>query len=179
MEQPGFIHGKLDIRMLILFLMSRVIAPVDLPTLTDLALCDAGVDYFSFADSLCELVDSGHLLLENDLYSITDKGRQHSTITESSLPYSVRLKAEKALSEVNAKLRRAAQIRSTMEKREDGLFTVRLALDDNESNLFSLSLLAGDEGHCRQIMERFQAAPDHVYNDILSVLLPKESLNYE
>lgn len=173
MEQPGFIHGKLDIRMLILFLMSRVIAPIDLPTLTDLALCDAGVDYFSFADSVCELVESGHLLQEGTLYSITEKGKQHNAITESSLPYSVRLKSEAPLAALNDRLRRAAQIRSHMELREDGLYTVHLALDDNEGNLFSLSLLAGGKKHGQQIMDRFQAAPDQVYNDLLSVLLPQ------
>lgn len=173
MEQPGFIHGKLDIRMLILFLMSRVISPIDLPTLTDLALCDAGVDYFSFADSVCELVESGHLEEKDHLYSITEKGKQHNAITESSLPYSVRLKSERPLAELNDRLRRAAQIRSYMELREDGLYTVHLALDDNEGNLFSLSLLAGGEKHGKQIMDRFQSVPDQVYNDLLSVLLPQ------
>lgn len=173
-QQASFIHGKLDIRMLILFLMSRVIAPIDLPTLTDLALCDAGVDYFSFADSVCELVESGHLKQEDILYSITEKGLHHNSITESSLPYSVRLKCEKPLAEVNARLRRAAQIRSRMELREDGFHTVHLELDDNEGNLFSLSLLAGDEKLGKQIMERFQAAPEKVYNDLLAILLPEE-----
>ena len=174
-QQPAFIHDKLDIRMLILFLMARVISPVDLPTLTDLALCDAGVDYFTFAESVHELVESGHLTLKDHLYSITEKGLRHSAITESSLPYSVRLKSEKSLVEVNAKLRRAAQIRSRMEHRADGLSTVHLELDDNEGNLFSLSLMVGDETYGKQIMDRFQAAPDKIYNDLLTVLLPEEN----
>ena len=173
-QQASFIHGKLEIRMLILFLMSRVISPVDLPTLTDLALCDAGVDYFSFADSVYELVESGHLKQEDLLYSITEKGLQHNAITESSLPYSVRSKAEQPLAEVNARLRRAAQIRSRLEHREDGFYNVILELDDNEGNLFSLSLLAGDEKLGKQMMERFQSAPEKVYNDLLSILLPDD-----
>lgn len=173
MEQPAFIHDKLEIRMLILFLMARVVSPIDLPTLTDLALCDAGVDYFSFADSVCELVESGHLKQEGLLYSITEKGQRHSAITESSLPYSVRLKCEKTLAALNAKLRRAAQVRSRVEHREDGLYTVHLELDDNTGSLFTLSLLAGDEKHAQQISDRFQAAPDQVYNDLLSILLPQ------
>lgn len=178
MQQPSFIHGKLDIRMLILFLMDRMAVPIDLPTLTDLALCDAGVDYFSFADSVHELVESGHLAQEGLLYSITDKGRRHSAITESSLPYSVRRKAEKPLAELNARLRRAAQIRSRVELRADGLYTVHLALDDNEGNLFTLSLLAGSQAHGSQIAERFQAAPEQVYNDLLSALLPEEGADH-
>ena len=124
---------------------------------------------------LYRLAESGHLTLRDHLYSITDKGLQHSAITESSLPYSVRLKSEKSLVEVNAKLRRAAQIRSRMEHRADGLSTVHLELDDNEGNLFSLSLMVGDETYGKQIMDRFQAAPDKIYNDLLTVLLPEEN----
>ena len=44
----GFIHNKLDIKLLVLYLVSRLAGPVDFPTLTDLALCDDGVDYFQY-----------------------------------------------------------------------------------------------------------------------------------
>ena len=75
MARPGFIHGKLDIKLLILYLMARVAAPIDFATLTDLSLCDDGVDYFLFAEAVPELVDSAHLSREGELYSITEKGR--------------------------------------------------------------------------------------------------------
>ena len=39
----GFIHGKLDIKLLVLYLTSRLAGPVDFATLTDLAMCDDGV----------------------------------------------------------------------------------------------------------------------------------------
>lgn len=171
MAQPGFIHDKLDIKLLILYILSRVTAPIDLPTLTDLALCDAGVDYFLFAESVSELVESGHLTLENDVYAITEKGRSHGEITESSLPYSVRLKCDRALSQLNKQLRRNAQVRSRLLPREDGAYTLQLALDDNEGSLFSLELLVATEEQGKHISGRFQAAPDKIYNDILTVLL--------
>ena len=171
MAQPGFIHDKLDIKLLILYIMARVTAPIDLPTLTDLALCDAGVDYFLFAEFVSELVGSGHLTLENDAYSITEKGRKHGEITESSLPYSVRLKCTRALSQLNKQLRRNAQVRSKLLSREDGLCTLQLALDDNDGSLFSLELLVATEEQGKHIASRFQAAPDQIYNDILTILL--------
>ena len=57
----GFIHGKLDIKLLVLYLTSRLAGPVDFATLTDLAMCDDGVDYFVYAEAVSELVDSGHI----------------------------------------------------------------------------------------------------------------------
>ena len=44
MSRTGFIHDKLDIKFLILYIMSRVAAPIDMPTLADLTMCDEGVD---------------------------------------------------------------------------------------------------------------------------------------
>ena len=61
MGRVGFIHDKLDIKFLILYIASRLIEPVGIDVLTDLALCDEGVDYFSFSECLNELVESEHI----------------------------------------------------------------------------------------------------------------------
>ena len=43
MAKAGFIHDKLDIKFLVLYLMARVASPVDFSTLADLTFCDDGV----------------------------------------------------------------------------------------------------------------------------------------
>lgn len=175
MEQPGFIHDKLDIKLLIVYVMARVTAPITLAALTELVFCDTGINYFLFAESVSELVESGHLALENDSYVITEKGRRHSEITESSLPYSVRLKCNKALSALNSRLREDAQVRSQLIPREDGTFTLELNLDDNDGNLFSLNLLVATEEQGSHIAKHFQDSPAQIYNDILSILLTTQA----
>ena len=109
MARVGFIHDKLDIKFLVLYIMSRVVAPIDMPTLADLTMCDEGVDYFAFAEAVHELVDTEHLVLEEDRYAITDKGRKNGAICESSLPYSIRVKCDKNVAKLNSRLRRDAQ----------------------------------------------------------------------
>ena len=108
MARYGFIHDKLDMKLLILYFMCRVAAPVDFATVTGLTVCDDGIDYFDFAEALSELVDTGHLTLEDGLYAITQKGRDNSAICESSLPYSVRLQVERNIIQYNQRLRRNA-----------------------------------------------------------------------
>ena len=84
---PGFIHDKLEIKFLILYITARVIEPIPFDTVWDLAMCDEGVDYFDFAECLSDLVRTEHLTLSADgLYAITDKGLRNSRICESSLP---------------------------------------------------------------------------------------------
>ena len=145
MARHGFIHDKLDIKLLILYFMSRVAAPVDFATVTGLTLCDDGIDYFLFAEALSELVGTGHLTLEKELYAITDKGRADSTACESSLPFSVKRKCIAQLAKLNGILRRNAQVRAETASRPDGGFTVRMFLDDEGGNLLTLELFCGSQ----------------------------------
>ena len=90
---PGFIHSKLEIKFLILYIAARVIEPIPFDVMLDLTLCDDAIDYFDFSECLADLVRTEHLTLSEDgLYAITEKGMRNSQICESSLPYSVRLR---------------------------------------------------------------------------------------
>lgn len=171
LSRPGFIRDELDIKLLILYIMNHVASPIDFFKLIDLAMCDDGVDYFLLSKAISHLVETEHLKLENEQYSITDKGRRNSQICESSLPYSVRLKCDRNLAALNASLRRDAQVRGEVVRRADGGVAARLSLDDDAGNLLTLELLAASEEHAQLLCDRFRANPEQVYNGILSTLL--------
>ena len=86
----GFIQDELDLKLLILYIMDRTAGPITFLQLFELALCDAGVDYFSLSQAVDHMVSTGQLEQEGERYHITDKGRRNSQICESSLPRSVR-----------------------------------------------------------------------------------------
>ena len=46
MDRLGFIHEKFDIKILILFVLRRLPAPVSFEELSELVLIDDGFDYF-------------------------------------------------------------------------------------------------------------------------------------
>ena len=174
MARLGFIHGKLDIKMLTLYVLSRVAAPIDFSALTDLVMCDDGVDYFLFAEGVSELLESGHAEKIDELYIATEKGRRSSTDLESSLPSVIRRRCDQRLSHLNAALKRKSQVRSEIVSLEDGSVSVKLALSDDTGELFSLSLLAASQEDGEDIARRFSEHPDKVYNGILGVLLSEK-----
>ena len=174
MSRPGFIHDKLDIKFLILYLMARVAAPVDFTTLAELSFCDNGVTYFDFAEALSELVNTGHLTLSDDRYAITDKGRRNGSVCEDNLPFSVRQRCDRGLSRINAVLRRDAQVRTELLPRTDGSVTLRMILDDEKGNLMTLDVLTVSEEQGARLAERFRAQPEKLYLNILQVLLEEE-----
>lgn len=172
MARFGFIHSKLDIKLLILYILTRVVTPIDFTTLTDLVMCDDGVDYFAYAEAVSELLDSGHLVQDGEYYSPTDKGRRNSADGESSLSPVIRKRCDQRLAPLNAALKRKAQVRTQVERAEDGSsFMVRLILDDEKGNLFTLALLTGTREEGEQIAQRFSQHPDRIYNGVLGVLL--------
>ncbi|MDO4517216.1 MAG: DUF4364 family protein [Bacillota bacterium] len=179
MSRTGFIHDKLDIKFLVLYLMARVASPVDFPTLADLTFCDDGVEYFDFAESVAELVDTEHLTLEDGKYSITDKGRRNGKICESSLAFSVRRKCDQNLARVNGVLRRDAQVRTELLPREDGGVTLRLILDDDKGNIMTLDMLTVSPDQADRLAEKFRAEPEKLYHGILQVLLEEEPKDKE
>ena len=172
MARIGFIQSDLDLKLLVLYIMDRAAAPITFNQLLDLALCDAGVDYFSLTQAVSHLVETEHLSQNDELYSITEKGRRNCQICAETLPFSVRRRCDENLISVNEQLRRAAQIRGELLPREDGTFTVRLALDDDAGNLFTLELLTPSQEQGNQLIDRFKSGPESMYSTLVNTLFP-------
>jgi len=174
MAPQGFIHDKLDIKMLELYILARTAGPLPPNLLADLTLRHEGVGYFDFAEATAELVQSGNLTESDEGYAITDKGRENSAACESSLPYSVRLHCDQALGPVNAILRRNAQVRGEKRPAPDGSVTARMTLDDDKGNLLTVEILCPSEEQADRLISRFRARPERVYHELLSILDDEE-----
>ena len=59
-EPKGFLHTKLDVKVLILFILARIDTPLSAQEIYEVAYQDESLNYFTFAESLPELVESGH-----------------------------------------------------------------------------------------------------------------------
>lgn len=172
----GFIHDELDIKLLVLYITSRAAGPLDFSTLTDLALCDSGVDYFLFSQAVTALVDSGHLLLEEGRYTITDKGRENINALESGLPSVVRGRCDRALAPVNAALRRVQEVTAQVLE-SDGRWYAELGLSDPSGPLLRLSLAAPSQLSAQQIVQNFQSEPESLFQRLLPLLLCEKEEN--
>ena len=170
MSPIGFIQDDLDLKLLVLYIMDRTAGPITFLQLFELALCDAGVDYFSLTQAVDHMTATGQLTKEGERYSITDKGRRNSQICESSLPRSVRRHCDDNLLRVNEALRREAQVRTQIIDREDGTATLCLTLEDDASPLLHVALLASGREQAEGWAAAFDRDPSALYMGITRLL---------
>jgi hypothetical protein len=130
--------------------------------------------YMPSRNIINELLESEHISLSDDKYSITEKGRRNSADCESSLSVVIRKRCDRRLAPLNAQLRRNAQIQTSIQETQDGTFVLNLSLDDDMGNLMDLSLTAVSQEQCEQMAKRFQAQPEQFYRTVLAALLPSE-----
>ena len=170
MDNFGFIHGELDTKILILYVLRRLPRPVDAQTLAELCSFDNGVSWFDYADCLAGLVDTQHVeALPGERYIITDKGRVNGEAAETSIPYSVRIKANRLLEPVAEKMRRDAMIDTGHENAPGGIIT-RRSLSDGKGEIISMRLLVPDEDTSEGIEEFFRTDAEGIYQQIIEIL---------
>ena len=170
MANIGFIQNELDMKLLVLYIMSHTAEPITFFQLLEIAMCDAGVDYFSLTQAVTHMVETGQLEQDGDRYAITDKGRRNSEICENSLPYSVRLHCDENLVKVNEQLRREAQIQAKILHNEDGTCTLHLHCDDVGSPLLDLKLLVPGTEEAIPMSNKFRDDPVALYQTIIEFL---------
>ncbi len=168
--EGGFIQGKLEIKLLLLYILCRLEAPVNMDTLTDIAMCDDGVSYFDLSAALAELTESEHVARTDELYQVTDKGRRNSAVTEDNLPYSVRLRCDHRLVEINARMRRLKRIHGAVTPRDDDRFQLHLALDGEDGeNVFTMTLQCDTQEEADRMEKSFRSNPEEFIKRVKSL----------
>ena len=168
-EQFGFIHERFDIKLLILYVLRQLPSEIDGERLSELVLIDGGINYFDYKDCLAELAATAQLEETEDGIRITAKGSRNCEILETSLPYSVRAKARRAMVPVIEEMRRQAMILANHEAGPEGV-TVYLAMNDPKGSIFDLKLLAANEEQARKMERNFKKRAEQYYQRFVEAL---------
>ena len=174
MHRLGFIHDMLDVKVLILFVTSRVQFPVTCQQIYELCYQDECLSYFDVCTAIPEMVSSGHLQQEGETYTITDKGREAGTLTADSIAFTVRQRAENAVARFNRQVRRSSYVRTQIVHREGEECGLIFTLNDDMGTLMTLELSAPDQRQAIRLTRMFENKADLVYNLVMTALLDDE-----
>lgn len=175
MQRLGFIHDMMDVKVLILFVAARSNYPMTAQEVYELCYQDECLSYFDVCTALPQLVASGHMQqLEDERYEITEKGRADGEITEDSVAYSVKQRAENAVARFNRQLRRSSFVKTQIIPQESGELSVIMALDDEKGNLMTLELTAPNQRQAVRLSKLFEKKAELIYNLTMTELLYNE-----
>ena len=175
MQRLGFIHDMMDVKVLILFVAARSSYSMTAQEVYELCYQDECLSYFDVCTALPEMVESGHMkLLDDDRYEITEKGRADGLITEDSIAFTVKQRAENAVAKFNRQLRRSSFVKTQIIPRENGDFSVVMALDDEMGNLMTLELVAPNQRQAVRLSKLFESKAEMLYNLTMTELLDND-----
>ena len=175
MQRLGFIHDMLDVKVLILFVMSRVAYPVNTQQIYELCYQDDCLSYFDLAQAVPQMVESGHLEeIEGKRYIITEKGREACAVTEDAVAYPVMQRAQAAIDRFNRSVRRSSFVKTTVSQRESGDYSVKLSLNDEVSDLLKMELMAPTQKHAYRLANAFSENAENLYRMIMEQLLSEK-----
>ena len=175
MQRLGFIHDMVDVKVLILFVAARASYPMTVQEIYELCYVDDCLSYFDVCTAVPEMVQSGHLQeVEGERYEITEKGRTDGELTADSLAFTVRQKAENTVARFNRQLRRSSFVKTQIVPRENGEFSVIMALDDEAGNLMTMELMAPNQRQAFRLTRMFEKKAEFLYNVTMAELLDEE-----
>ena len=175
MEQKGFIQDMLDVKLLVLYIMARVLYPVDLQKIYELAFQDDKLSYFDLAQAVPQMVASGHLEeIEGERYIITQKGRDACAVTEDAIAYPVMQRAQTAIDSFNRTVRRNGFVKTNIQKRDSGDYCVQMSLNDEVSDLLKMELMAPSQKHAVRLAKAFNERAEGIYRSVMDHLLIDE-----
>lgn len=170
MERHGFIHDMLDVKVLILYVLSRAMYPLEAQTVYELCYQDECLSYFDVQTALPQMVQSGHLEQSPEGFVITQKGREACAVTEDSIAYPVAQRAQRAVEQFNRTIRRDSFIHAQVLPRQDGDYSVVMGLDDEVGNLMTLELMAPTQTQARKLCEAFHKQADLLFQTVMQLL---------
>jgi len=166
----GIIYDKIEIKMLILFVMNRLTEPVTMDILTELAMCDESISYFDVTECIAKLVKTKHLHLSDGKFSLTAKGQRNGDILEKDLPFSVRTKAEEATAHISAALNRSSMIKTKTSSNQSGGFNVELSMSDGIGDILSLNLYVATKEQADRVEKGFRKNAESIYHAVIEVI---------
>ena len=166
---------KSDIKIFILYLLSRVDRPLDFVTLHDICVQDEFINTFDFMDEFYELCDIKALSVEkndegDDVVRITRKGRETAqTMKDSILPEILDHAVRSALQLISFQTRGLSP-HASVEEAGNGKYILNCSVDGKDGVYMETKLLLDSRKQAERMLLNFNERSEFIYRGMLALL---------
>lgn len=170
----GGLRNRDDIRLLVCYLLKSVDAPMTRQMLNDAMQEDGLANYFEVGQAIEELLKTGNITADiaddEEVLSVTDKGREAAELLQTSLPKTVREKAVNSAIRLTTRAKIERDNKIEVKKEENGGYNITFTLFDRDTELMKLSIFVADSLQLEQVKQNFIDDPVKVYSTIITSL---------
>ncbi len=170
----GGLRNRDDIRLLVCYLLKSVDAPMTRQMLNDAMQEDGLANYFEVGQAIEELLKTGNITADiaddEEVLSVTDKGREAAELLQTSLPKTVREKAVNSAIRLTTRAKIERENKIEVKKEENGGYNITFTLFDRDTELMKLSIFVADSLQLEQVKQNFIDDPVKVYSTIITSL---------
>ena len=179
MQRLGFIHDMMDVKVLILYVTARSNYPMTSQEIYEVCYQDDCLSYFDVCTAIPEMVKSGHLEeVSEGKFQITEKGREHGELTADSIAFTVKQRAEDAVTRFNRQIRSKSLVNTEVISHEEGNASVVVTLKDDFGMLMKLELPAPNQRQAVRLSKLFEEKAEMVYNLMMLELADGEETEF-
>jgi hypothetical protein len=170
----GGLRNRDDIRLLVCYLLKSIDAPMTRQMLNDAMQEDGLANFFEVGQAIEELLKTGNItadiLDDEEVISVTEKGREAAELLQTSLPKTVREKSVNSAIRLTTKAKIERENKIEVKKEEDGGYTITFTLFDRDTEMMKLSIYVVDSLQLETVKQNFINDPVKVYSSIITSL---------
>ena len=170
----GGLRSRDDIRLLICYLLKSIDAPMTRQMLNDAMQEDGLANFFEVGQAIEELLKTGNItadiLEDEEVLTVTEKGREAAELLQTSLPRTVREKAVNSAIRLTTRAKVERDNKIEVKKEDDGGYTITFTLFDRGTELMKLSIYVVDSLQLETVKQNFINDPVKVYSSIITSL---------
>ena len=170
----GGLRNRDDIRLLVCYLLKSVDAPMTRQMLNDAMQEDGLANFFEVGQAIEELLKTGNItadvLDDEEVISVTEKGREAAELLQTSLPKTVREKAVNSAIRLTTRAKVERENKIEVKKEDDGGYTITFSLFDRDTEMMKLSIYVVDSLQLETVKQNFINDPVKVYSSIITSL---------
>lgn len=170
------IDDKVEIRLIVLYTLSRSSRPLTAYEISHILLGSAIIDFFDIHDALAFLTDADEIYMFRDtddklLYSLTPSGKLGAESFSDKIPLEVKEYTDECISELVKEQKKQNSIIAKSVPVSYDEYNAHLELNDGKRNLLSMDIYANDEKLARTMCKSFRKNTNQIYDLILNMLM--------
>ena len=167
--RPGGLTSSTEIRLLLCYLVNNA-GPIARQEIENALMEEALVNYFEIGSCLDDITRQQLVTVQDNVYSITDKGRKVAQELAYDLPRSVRERAVAAVLRCQTWARKEAKYSASITEKPDGHCSVRCTVKGLDEALFCLDLGTPDRLSAELVKKQFILKGNEIYQLLVNKL---------